>query len=121
MAAGRSIPVRVGDIELLAETVIMPGTEQTASLSQKAAEWTSEAFTRAQEAIAEVAKSTADTIDNLAARAARPDHLELEFGLSFSAAGGILLAGVTGQASLKVTLAYDAHRDPRGPEAAEGT
>jgi Trypsin-co-occurring domain 1 len=120
MAAGRSIPVRVGDLELLVETVIIPGTEQTASLSQKAAEWTGGAFTRAQEVIAEVAKSTAETIDNLAGRAARPDHLELEFGLSFSAAGVIVLAGVTGQATLKVTLAYDARHDLRGPEVVEG-
>jgi hypothetical protein len=119
MAGGRCIPMRVGDIELLVETVVTPGTEQTASFSQKAAEWTGEAFTRAQDVIAEVAKSTAETINNLAERAARPDRLELEFGLSFSAAGGvILLAGVTGQATLKVTLAYDARRDP--PQPAEG-
>jgi tetrahydromethanopterin S-methyltransferase subunit F len=103
-------------MELLVETVIIPGTEETGSFSQRAAEWTGEAFTRAQEAIAEVAKSTVETINNLTQLAARPDHLEIEFGLSFSGTGGIVLAGASAEATLKVTLAYDARRDPQQPQ-----
>jgi hypothetical protein len=31
----------------------------------------------------------------------------VEFGLKFSASGGVIMAGVAGEASLKVTLGYD--------------
>ena len=65
------------------------------------------AFGRAQETIIAVAKSTADMIDK-AGTAARPDGLEVEFGLKFSASGGVIMAGASGEASLKVTLTYDA-------------
>ena len=76
-----------------------------------------EAFGRAQDAIVEVAKSTAGMIDKAGA-AARPDQVEVEFGLKFSASGGVIMAGVAGEASLKVTLGYDiAARPAAGPQA----
>jgi Trypsin-co-occurring domain 1 len=65
-----------------------------------------EAFGRAQAAIIEGAKSTVEMIDK-AGTAARPDRVEVEFGLKFSASGGVIMAGVAGEASLKVTLGYD--------------
>ena len=65
-----------------------------------------EAFGRAQDAIIEVAKSTAQMIDKAGA-AARPDRVDVEFGLKFSASGSVIMAGVAGEASLKVTLGYD--------------
>ncbi len=65
-----------------------------------------EAFSRAQDAIVEVARSTAQMIEKAGA-AARPDRVEVEFGLKFSASGGVIMAGVAGEASLKVTLGYD--------------
>ena len=64
-----------------------------------------EAFGRAQDAILEVAKSTAGMIEK--AGAARPDRVDVEFGLKFSASGGVIMAVVAGEASLKVTLGYD--------------
>ena len=54
----------------------------------------------------EVARSTAVMIDRAGA-AARPDRVEVEFGLKFSASGGVIMAGVAGEAALKVTLSYD--------------
>ena len=70
-----------------------------------------EAFGRAQETIIEIAKSTAEMIDRAGA-AARPDRVDVEFGLKFSASGGVIMAGVAGEASLKVTLGYDVAARP---------
>jgi hypothetical protein len=46
-------------------------------------------------------------IEKSAARAARPDRVEVEFGLRFSASGGVIMAGAAGEASLLVRLTYD--------------
>ena len=106
MAASRLIPVRVGDIEIEVESVPVAGTEATSGRAVKAAGNVLEAFGRAQDAIIEVAKSTAEMIEKAGA-AARPDRVDVEFGLKFSASGGVIMAGVAGEASLKVTLGYD--------------
>ena len=106
VAAGRLIPVRVGDIEIEVEAVRVAGTEPTSGKAAKAAESVRDAFSRAQETIIEVAKSTAEMIDR-AGTAVRPDRVEVEFGLKFSASGGVIMAGVAGEASLTVTLGYD--------------
>ena len=53
-----------------------------------------------------MAKSTAQMIEKAGA-AARPDRVDVEFGLKFSASGTVIMAGVAGEASLKVTLGYD--------------
>jgi Trypsin-co-occurring domain 1 len=121
VAANRLIPVRVGDIEIEVEAVQPAGTEATSGRAAKAAGNVLEAFGRAQEAIVEVAKSTADMIDKAGA-AARPDRVEVEFGLKFSASGGVIMAGVAGETSLKVTLGYDIAAKPAtGAQLAAGT
>ena len=117
MAASRLIVVRVGDVELAAEAVPVTGTEPTSSKPGKAAEGVLDAFDRAQDAIVEVAKSTAQMIEKAGA-AARPDRVEVEFGLKFSASGGVIIAGVAGEASLKVTLSYDVAARPAGQPGA---
>ena len=111
MAASRLIPVRVGDIEIEVEAVPVAGTEPTSGRAAQAAGSVLEAFGRAQEAIVEVAKSTAEMIEKAGA-AARPDRVDVEFGLKFSASGGVIMAGVAGEASLKVTLGYDVAASP---------
>jgi Trypsin-co-occurring domain 1 len=105
-AVSRLIPVRVGDIEIEVEAVPVAGTEPTSGRAAKAAGSVLEAFSRAQDAIIAVAKSTAQMIEQAGA-AARPDRVEVEFGLKFSVSGGVIMAGVAGEASLKVTLGYD--------------
>jgi hypothetical protein len=115
VAASRLVPVRVGDIEIEVEAVPVAGTEATSGRTVKAAGSVVEAFGRAQEAIIGVARSTAQMIEKAGA-AARPDRVEVEFGLKFSASGGVIMAGVAGEASLKVTLGYDvAARPAAGP------
>jgi hypothetical protein len=116
VASGRLIPVRVGDIEIEVEAVPVAGTEATSGRTAKAAGNVLEAFGRAQDAIIEVARSTAEMIERAGA-AARPDRVDVEFGLKFSASGTVIMAGVAGEASLKVTLGYDvAARPATGPQ-----
>jgi len=122
VVTGPLIPVKVGNIEIAVEAVREPGTEPTSGKTGKAAENVLGAFDKAQETIIEVAKSTARMIDK-AGTAARPDRVDVEFGLKFSVSGGVIMAGVAGEASLKVTLGYDvAARPATGgpPEAATG-
>jgi hypothetical protein len=116
VAAGRLIPVRVGDIEIEVETVPVAGTEATFGRAEKAAGSALEAFGRAQDAIIEVARSTAQMIEKAGA-SARPDRVDVEFGLKFSASGTVIMAGVAGEASLKVTLGYDVTARPVGVPA----
>jgi hypothetical protein len=119
VAGSRLIPVRVGGMVIEVEAVPVAGTEPTSGRVSRAAENVADAFGRAQEAIIEVARSTAVMIER-AGDAARPDRVEVEFGLKFSASGGVIMAGVAGEASLKVTLSYDvAGRPAAGPPAAE--
>ena len=117
MAAGRLIPVRVGDIEIEAEAVPVAGTEATAGRAERAAGNVLEAFGRAQDAIIEVARSTAQMIEKAGA-AAQPDRADVEFGLKFSASGTVIMAGVAGEASLKVTFGYEVTARPAAVPAA---
>jgi len=101
------IQVRVGDVEIEVEAVLVAGTQPTSGgRAAKAAESVRDAFSRAQETIIEVARSTAQMIDRTGT-AARPDRVEVEFGLKFTVSGGVIMAGVAGEASLAVTLGYD--------------
>jgi hypothetical protein len=111
VAASRLIPVRVGDIEIEVEAVPVAGTEATSGRTERAAGSVLEAFGRAQDAIIEVARSTAQMIERAGA-GARPDRVDVEFGLKFSASGTVIMAGVAGEASLKVTLGYDVAARP---------
>ncbi len=111
VAASRLIPVRVGDIEIEVEAVPVAGTEATSGRAARTAGNVLEAFGRAQDAIIEVARSTAQMIEK-AGTAARPDRVDVEFGLKFTASGGVIMAGVSGEASLTVTLGYDVTARP---------
>jgi len=117
VVAGGRIPVRIGDIEIEVETVPAAGTEATSGRTARAAANALEAFGRAQDVIVEVARSTAEMIEKAAARAVRPDRVEVEFGLRFSASGGVIMAGAAGEASLLVRLGYDSESRPAAGSA----
>ncbi|MER5434618.1 CU044_2847 family protein [Streptomyces sp. NPDC002588] len=104
MAVG-SITVRVGESELLVETAQVAGTQPT-SRAGDTAERVREAFLRAQNAIVEIAASTMEVLEGAGRRAARPDAMEVEFGLKFSAKGNVIVAGSAGEATLRVKLTY---------------
>lgn len=96
--------MRIGDVEVLVQTIPVPGTELT---SGDAAQRVLNAFDRAHDVIVATATSTAEVITKLATRAARPDKLEIEFGLGFSVKGNIIVAAGQADATLKVKLTYD--------------
>ncbi|GAB1340590.1 hypothetical protein ACE1SV_71800 [Streptomyces sp. E-15] len=106
---GVTLPVRVGEIELLVETVPVAGTQATSAASRvtDAVGQARDAFARAQSAIVEVATSTMQVIEEAGRRAARPDAMEVEFGLKFSANGNVIMAGASGEATLAVRLTYN--------------
>jgi hypothetical protein len=104
--AGRVVPMRVGGVEVLVETIPVAGTEAT-SVLDSAGDRVMEAFDRAKSVISGVAASTVDVIKDIASSpVAHPDKVEVEFGLSFSAKGNVIVAGASAEATLKVTLKY---------------
>lgn len=107
LMAGAYIPVQVGGIELLVETTRMPGSEPTSSRPGDIADHVRDAFLHAQSAIVEIATSTVTAMQRAGERAARPDAMEVEFGLKFSAQGKIIVAGASAEATLKVKLTYN--------------
>jgi hypothetical protein len=106
VAAALTIPVQVGDVELLVEATPVAGSQPTSKLDD-ATDYVKDAFVRAQGAIVEVATSTVEVIGAIAKRAAAPTSVEVEFGLKFSAQGNVIVAGAAGEATLKVKLTYE--------------
>lgn len=115
--AGPTIPLKAGDLDVLVETSPAAAAPPGPGFSPRVAAPVSkleDAFAQAENTIAAIASSTVQAIQNAAEHAARPDRVEVTFGLSFSAEGGVLLAAASGQASLQVTLIYDGERKADG-------
>jgi hypothetical protein len=106
---GKTVPIQVGDVEILIETASVAGTEPTSRVTD-AIQGVEDAFARAQRAIVEIAVSTARVVGEAAKRGAHPDGLEVQFGLKVSAQGNVIVAGAAGEATLQVTLTYSADR-----------
>lgn len=107
------MPMRVGDLDLLIEVVAVDaprGYEQLSGRLDRAEQKVVDGFDRAQAAIEAIAKRLAATLDELAEQAVRPDRIEVQFGLKFTAGGGVLVAGSSVEASLQVTIGYDRAR-----------
>jgi hypothetical protein len=109
--SSRLIPLRVGDVDLLVESMAVAGSQPTSGLD-RVGERVVGAFERAQAAIVEVASSVAGTVQELEARSRRPDRVEVEFGVKFTASGDVVVASASGEASLRVLVSYDVARDP---------
>jgi Trypsin-co-occurring domain 1 len=104
--AGKLMPMRIGDVEVLVEAMPVAGTEPTSGLD-KAKDKVTDAFDRAKATIVAMGESTADVIKRLTTGpAAHPDTVEVEFGLAFSAKGNVVVAEASAQATLKVKLTY---------------
>ncbi|MDJ0346187.1 CU044_2847 family protein [Streptomyces sp. H10-C2] len=111
------LPGRVGDVDLLVETVAAAGSESTSRL-QDAGGRVVDAFDHARDAIVEIASSTAEAIQRLGDRAIRPEQVEVEFGLKFSAQGNVVVAGTSGEASLVIKVMYQAAQAHPHPQPA---
>lgn len=119
----QTVPVRIGAVEVLVEVTPAAGSEPT-STTGRAVGYITDAFERAEDAIEEIAVSTARTIGRIAHRVGSPERVEVEFGVKISAKGDVIIAGASAEASLKVTIAYgsaamQAAKEPEadGPEA----
>ena len=92
--------MRVGEVDLLVETVPVAGTEPTSGLDKVGGRIV-DAFAAAREAIVEVASSTAEVVGQLGQRARRP---------SFTAKGNVIVVGGEAGAALRVKVVYDARQ-----------
>jgi hypothetical protein len=115
------LEARLGGVPLVIEAIQLPGSEPTSGWHDVTA-LVSDAFEKAQEAISELASKLATTVKTLEARGKRPDHLAIEFGLSFTVEGRLLFVASSADASLKVTISYDqsTQTDGRASDALEG-
>lgn len=104
---GRLMPVRVGDVEVLVEAVPVAGSEPTSGRLDQAGQKMVDVFDSAQQAIGAIATRLAGTVSELAEQSVRPDRVEVEFGLAFTAQGHVIVAGASVAATLKVMVGYD--------------
>jgi hypothetical protein len=101
--------IRVHDVDLLVEVIREPGTEETSMIGGATGAIT-DGLDRARDAIVGIASTVGETLDGLGERALQPDRLEVEFGLKFTMQGGIVVAGASGEATLRILLGYDRRR-----------
>jgi hypothetical protein len=99
--------MKIGGVEVLVQTIPVAGSEPTSTLGD-AGQRVLDAFEKAHEVIVGAATSTVEVIAELGRHAARPDKLEVEFGLGFSLKGNVIVAAGQADATLKVKLTYDA-------------
>ncbi|MEV7988349.1 CU044_2847 family protein [Micromonospora sp. NPDC085948] len=119
----QTVAVRVGAVEVLVEVVPVGGSQQTSARERvdRAVDYAAGAFERAQSAVEEIAVSTARMVGRVTRRVGSPESVEVEFGLKVSAKGDVIVAGASGEASLKVKIIYGATADRalRGPGEAD--
>lgn len=99
--------MRVGDVDVLVETVSTAGSEPT-SVLDKVGTRAAETFEQAQEAIVAIASSAARTVQQMEERGLHPDQVTVEFGLRFAAQGGAFVASASAEAALRVSVIYNA-------------
>ena len=119
---GRLVPTQVGDVEIVVETLPpAAGSEATAGRIEDASRRLVEAFDKTQDAIVAVASKVTGSVAAMGRRSVDPDKMQVEFGLSFTVRGDLVVVGSTGVVSLKVTLTYDRDRTAQSPsQAASG-
>jgi hypothetical protein len=105
--AARVETFSVDGVDVLVQTLAVAGSEQTSGRLNQAGQKVVDAFDTAQSTIEVIARRMAGTVSSLAHDAVHPSSVAVEFGLSFTASGGVVVAGASAQASLKVTIAYD--------------
>ncbi|MEU8088647.1 CU044_2847 family protein [Micromonospora sp. NPDC049101] len=119
----QTVAVRVGAVEVLVEVVPVGGSQQTSvgERVDRVVDYAAGAFERAQSAVEEIAVSTARMVGRVTRRVGSPESVEVEFGLKVSAKGDVIVAGASGEASLKVKIIYGAAGDRalRGPGEAD--
>jgi hypothetical protein len=116
---GGVIATEVGGVPVLVETVVVAGFEQTAR--PKGVEKLQDMFTRAEAVIEQLALSAVQIGERVAAQSARPDEVEIQFGLKFSATGDIVIASAGAEASLGVKIVYRDRATAEGHDGADAS
>ena len=104
------IPARIGQEDVLVETVVVPGTEKLSSKA-RAVDKVQTMLDGAQSVIRSFAEETAGTVARIRQTVGSPDEVSVALGLSFAATGKIIIASSTASASITVTLTYKASGD----------
>jgi len=99
--------INFGGVDIDVEAQSLTGSQQT-STAERAREHVVDSFDRVRETVIALAAATADTIQS-AATAARPEEVEVEFGLKFTVSGNVIVAGAAGEANLLIRLKYVRH------------
>ena len=100
-------PVRFGGVEVLVQAVDVrqAGSEETSTADKLV-----DLCEKAEHAITGVAKSVAGTIKTLATEATRPAAVEVEYGLSVSTEGEIVVVTGSVEANLSAKVIYSPAR-----------
>lgn len=98
------VPVRFGGVTLRVQATRVAGTERTAAVGERVVA----AYEDAEAAILGVASSVAETVGRMEEAARQPREVQVQFGLSVSVEGSVLVVKGTSGATFAVTLTYDA-------------
>jgi hypothetical protein len=98
------VPVTFASVELMVQAtpVTVVGSEPTSAASR-----VTDAYGRAETAIMSIAESVGGTIDRLIEAGKRPKEITVEFGLSVSVEGTVLVTKGTAGATLAISLTYE--------------
>ncbi|MFF7902574.1 CU044_2847 family protein [Streptomyces sp. NPDC007920] len=94
-----------GRTEVLVDFPVRQGVKQVALTPADVAQRSGEAVDSAMATIRRMAEKLADAVNDLARR---PDEMEVEFGLTFDAEAGALIAKAGVEAALTVRLSWSA-------------
>lgn len=113
-ARGVLVPSQLGEVDIFIEARQAPGSEPTSGRPGEAAQRLLEAFDRAQAAIVQLGRRVVASAQELQREAAAPESIEVQFGLSFTTSGKLVLVEASGEASLTVTLKYPGQKPAAG-------
>ena len=118
--ATRIVSTRIGQEDVLVETVVVPGTEKLSSKG-RAVDRVQTMLDGAQSVIRSFAEETAGTVARIRQTVGSPDEVSVALGLSFATTGKIIIASSTASASITVTLTYkDGEDDGAGDTGGGG-
>ncbi len=107
------MPIIIGDDQILVEVLPIPGSQPTGRLDDAKARIV-DAAAQIDHVIGSVVAASVRAVTGAASRVHAPTSFEVEFGLKFSAEGNVIVAGATGEASLKIKLLYGPNLDGGG-------
>jgi Trypsin-co-occurring domain 1 len=98
------VPVRFGGVDVLVQAtpVTVVGSQPTSAATRVV-----DAYQRAEAAVLGVASSVADTVNRLVEQGKHPRQVQVEFGVSVSVEGDVVVVKGATEATLAVTLTYD--------------